>query len=206
MTTHEEALALARREFPDYPAEAIPDMSDLPWLEAQFWHNDAAPIWAIGEASDIGIGFCALHPDPAQRTEEGQADHPRFQAWYGEDNLTIVSTDDLEVAKAALREAALADRFTAVLREWLTKAEFAEMLRRNEGDPRYAGDSCASHDFCDANEAMAEAWADVIGGEIDLDSDAETAIWNAAWRRARGRGLGWPRGATNPYAAEAKTA
>ena len=51
--------------------------------------------------------------------------------------------------------AALAESFGEILRQWLTPDEFAEMKHRNESDPAYAGKACASHDFCDANMAMA---------------------------------------------------
>jgi hypothetical protein len=84
----------------------------------------------------------------------------------------------------------LADRFAAVLKEWLTPQEFAEMKRRNETDPTYADSACASHDFCDANMAMDVAWREIIGGSIDADKEEQAALWNAAWADARQRHIG----------------
>jgi len=84
----------------------------------------------------------------------------------------------------------LADSFAELLREQLSPADFAEMKRRNEKDPAYAGSSCASHDFCDANEVMAEAWEEVVGPPINSDDEAETRLWAAAWERARQRHIG----------------
>lgn len=83
----------------------------------------------------------------------------------------------------------LAHRFAAVLKAWLTPAEFAEMQRRNSHDPRYIGLCCASHDFCDANMAMDAAWRAVRGVSIDADDDAQVALWNEAWDIARTRYL-----------------
>ena len=44
---------------------------------------------------------------------------------------------------------------------------------------------CVSHDVCDANEPMAEAFLTVMGREIDLQSDADCTVWNAAWDEAK---------------------
>lgn len=75
----------------------------------------------------------------------------------------------------------LADRFARRLRASVTFAEYREIRRRNriETDPHV----CASHDFIDANEVMADAWADVIGTPIDPDDDEQAATWSAAWER-----------------------
>lgn len=45
--------------------------------------------------------------------------------------------------------------------------------------------ACATHDFRDANMTMWRAWDAVTGGlDHDPGSDADTAIWNAAWTHA----------------------
>jgi len=103
-TSHEEAVALLRVEFPDYPVDALPDMSDIPGLEPQFWHNETAPTWCvINDNDDALITFCADYPDPTMR--ECYPDEPRYAAWYNEPYKDIIATDDLAVAKAALHEA-----------------------------------------------------------------------------------------------------
>ncbi len=75
----------------------------------------------------------------------------------------------------------VAQRFDAVLREWLTEAEYAEMLRRNR-TREYGGNVCASHDFCDANMAMQEAF-ESLG--IDPDESSWWSLWDAAWNAWR---------------------
>lgn len=72
--------------------------------------------------------------------------------------------------------------FSNVLKEWLTAEEMAEVIRRN-ALPAYAG-ACASHDFCDANMAMAEAFEKIFG-EFDFSSDIHSALFNGAWNIAK---------------------
>jgi hypothetical protein len=72
--------------------------------------------------------------------------------------------------------------FVELLRKELSNEDWREMLRRN-ASPEYRT-SCASHDFTDANEVMAEACA---AHDVDVDptSDDGLAIWNAAWAVAK---------------------
>lgn len=90
--------------------------------------------------------------------------------------------------------------FDRILRTHITPYEYVEALRLNAEDPAYSADSgcCASHEFCDANMTMLEAFASVTGkgedeivhltfGEgADIDWDGEwVTAWNAAfdaWR------------------------
>lgn len=88
----------------------------------------------------------------------------------------------------------LAKDFHRVIREWLTRGQLAEVEKRN-ATPRYReSGSCATHDFCDANMAMAEAWMNLTGGEPDFgegeDRDQEICdVINAAWDKARRHGF-----------------
>jgi hypothetical protein len=76
-------------------------------------------------------------------------------------------------------------RFAQVLREWLTDAEWLEMRRRNV---EHVNDGiCASHDFCDANMAMHQAFMDC--GQPDPaenpQDDAVLTLWGDAWQWAQ---------------------
>jgi hypothetical protein len=83
----------------------------------------------------------------------------------------------------------LARRFGAVLQSWLTSAERREILARNaRGAPRV----CHSHDFCDANMAMDQAFRDVFGRPFNHHSDEDIAIFNVAWDRAKAAGFYFP--------------
>lgn len=76
----------------------------------------------------------------------------------------------------------LADAFVAVLKDWLTPGEWRQMLLRNAIHRRPG--VCASHDFCDANVAMAEAWQTLTGEEPDVSDEKATRVWNQAWELA----------------------
>ena len=83
----------------------------------------------------------------------------------------------------------VAKRFAAILGQWLTMEELSIAVYRNEH--KYAKDICASHDFCDANMAMEQAFLDLdITSPIDFPSDSTERIaafdlWNAAWDMAK---------------------
>jgi len=82
----------------------------------------------------------------------------------------------------------LASEFVAVLREWLTPDEMAEMRQRNVAN--IGGTCCASHDYCDANVAMEVAFERTIGRESVMPSEGpqgeiDQALWDAAWTLAR---------------------
>lgn len=75
---------------------------------------------------------------------------------------------------------AVAAKFDATLREWLSDGDYAEMLRLNRTS-EYR-ESCASHNYCDANMAMADALASfgIDADRIGTDG-AVDALWSAAW-------------------------
>ena len=80
----------------------------------------------------------------------------------------------------------LAKRFSEIVGEWLTAREMREVIERNGAYDWTDGNRpCHSHDFCDANMAMEQAFKDVTGrdpmpSEAGM-SDADLDLWNAAW-------------------------
>ena len=82
----------------------------------------------------------------------------------------------------------IADQFVAVLQKVLSPEYLAEIDRRNK---IYDPTSCATHDFCDANVYMEQAFKDVgvetFEGEHMPDSVVE--LWNEAWGIAKARGF-----------------
>lgn len=77
----------------------------------------------------------------------------------------------------------LASEFANILRAWLTPAEFVEMQEKNAANIR--SNICASHDYCDANEAMLLAWEIVHGREFEFLSDADGREMDEAWNIAK---------------------
>lgn len=79
----------------------------------------------------------------------------------------------------------IADAFCRILNDWLTPAQIAEINRRN-ATPNYV-DCCATHDFCDPNQAMIDAGA-LFGIQFDCRFNEDVDLIVAAWELARNRG------------------
>lgn len=81
---------------------------------------------------------------------------------------------------------AIGKAFADILRDYLSPREWQEMRERNaqETDSRI----CHSHDFCDANMPMQEAFERVMGRDIfnaeGTISDSDMTLWNSAWTYA----------------------
>lgn len=82
----------------------------------------------------------------------------------------------------------IADAFRRAIAEDLGTDIAAEIDERN-ATPEYADGCCATHDFCDANMVMAEAFEAVTGRGPDVSSAEDTNLWNAAWDIARTQGF-----------------
>lgn len=78
----------------------------------------------------------------------------------------------------------IAATFTAKLFDALGLLTMNEVVQRNrtEESPKV----CHSHDFCDANVVMADAFAEEAGHDIDMDDAGHLDVWNEAWELARG--------------------
>jgi len=76
----------------------------------------------------------------------------------------------------------LANQFSHLIREWFTDEELREAVERNK---TIGPLSCATHDFCDANEAMAEAWEIVFRSEINCEDERQCELWGQAWDLAK---------------------
>lgn len=93
----------------------------------------------------------------------------------------------------------VARAFCEILLKWIGRDKLALVIARNQ-TPDYDG-ACASHDFCDANEAMDAAFKMVAGyctgdtgGEgIGCMSEAVQAVWTEAWELAQKSNFNLPR-------------
>lgn len=85
-----------------------------------------------------------------------------------------------------LTPTALAKEFCAVIAEWLTPQQMDIVRERNR---TIAAGCCATHDFCDANMAMAEAFENLAGFEPDTADDDVSRIWSTAWNLALAAGF-----------------
>lgn len=78
----------------------------------------------------------------------------------------------------------LASEFSRVIRETLSEEQLNECRRRNH--LQMDRSICHTHDFCDANMAMAEAWENLSSVPCGADCpDGVNAAWSAAWDFAK---------------------
>lgn len=91
-------------------------------------------------------------------------------------------------SERALQAQAIAQTFADNLRSDLSPEQWEAMRARNASS-EYGKGVCASHDFCDANMPMQDAWESVMWRQFLPDdappSDADCALWNEAWTIAR---------------------
>lgn len=92
----------------------------------------------------------------------------------------------------------LAFRFSAIIRAWLSPAELFAVRAH---DPE--AQCCATHDYCDPNQAMLYAWEGCFGrgdapaficesdnsAEFEAISSRDDQTVNAAWSLARQKGF-----------------
>lgn len=80
---------------------------------------------------------------------------------------------------------AVAARFCAILQSWLSPQQLEEINTENRLNPGF----CATHDYCDPNQAMIDAW-EIESGREWSSEDAECyEITEAAWPMARRSGF-----------------
>ncbi len=135
-----------------------------------------SPCWT----ADLGPGWANLR---TLRT--------RMLRWASRAGYTRTAEDWTQYARSEYPNW-IAAEFTARLLAYLGRRKFKSMVKRNA---RYAaaGDHsvCASHEFCDANVFMIEAYEAVTGkrmrfsGGEDREQVDETNLVNAAWSRAK---------------------
>lgn len=75
----------------------------------------------------------------------------------------------------------LSVNFSKILNEWLTQEEITSINQLNSTQEYLESDSCASHEFCDSNQAMVEAFEKVYNREPDTRIDSDVEIINQAW-------------------------
>lgn len=75
----------------------------------------------------------------------------------------------------------LAEAFIAELKSCCADV-YEEIIKLNADEP--SPSICHSHDFCDANMVMADAFAKTFKQEFVID-DFHCAVWNQAWTQAK---------------------
>lgn len=77
----------------------------------------------------------------------------------------------------------LAIEFSKILHEWLGQDVIDKINILNKKEE--SENICHSHDFCDANEALNEAFLSLFGRDIVIQSEEDTRLCNEAWNLAK---------------------
>lgn len=72
----------------------------------------------------------------------------------------------------------LSNEFNNILNEWLSAEELKTINRINKTNHVNV---CATHDFCDSNMAMWEAFKNLNSVDMDLQSQSDMDLINEAW-------------------------
>lgn len=82
----------------------------------------------------------------------------------------------------------LSREFTKKIQDWLDNESLEEIDRRNESAEYKSHNLCATHDFCDPNQAMIDV-IESLGYEFDVRDERQGAAINKAWTIAKKRGF-----------------
>ena len=87
-----------------------------------------------------------------------------------------------------MKHEVIGNRFAEILNSWLTPEQWEAVKAENSKDTTTL--NCASHNFCDANMAMVEAFEFFQEELPDDDGDlAQFDLWNNAWSYAKNKYL-----------------
>lgn len=206
MQTQTHTLPRLTEEFGSYEVETLPPIP-AHWEDIS-WHNDACPSFLVTPSLCVFLDYAdPAHSDFPEWRASGEL--KRFSIAPMEDEQHINSdraqelglpenfhSDDWNEVLAAL----IGETFAANLREILSDAQWQAMQRINSAFNEL-DTCCASHNFCDANMPMSDAFETVMGREVlqapdgSEEHESDCRLWNAAWQYATERHL---RGAAAP--------
>lgn len=148
----------------------------------------AQSAYRTSEIFEISASMSALGEQAAEMCETAalaaiSVDYPNNETDELDEPMQI---EAVEVTPELVKQ--VAGEFIAVVRERLTPHEVAVAMARNQGDVlKGQPGACHTHDFMDANEAMAEGFvrAGVVSSGELAAHEAYTELWNEAWALAR---------------------
>lgn len=83
-----------------------------------------------------------------------------------------------------MKHEVIGNRFALILNSWLTPEQLESVKSENAKNKTTL--NCASHNFCDANMAMVEAFEFFQEALPDDDGDqAQFDLWNKSWDYAK---------------------
>lgn len=74
----------------------------------------------------------------------------------------------------------LSEIFKDIIQEWLTEEQLRKIDAKNRTHEYKRGNLCASHEFCDPNQAMIDA-VESLGFEFDTQDEEQGVAIDRAW-------------------------
>lgn len=152
----------------DYPNSPCPICKSKE-VQSQGYYDDDHQTWRTMDCMDCGAQWDEVLTFTAITNLKSGSKTPPF--------LTDATVERL------------ARTFSGILAHDFTKEQMLEMIAKNKtNDP----DCCASHDYCDANMTMDDAFRIVMGRSAvpnlldeSPEADADLNLWNHAWNMAK---------------------
>lgn len=90
-----------------------------------------------------------------------------------------------ESSKQITLSESIAKEFSQYIRWWLSGEELTKVIARNK-TPKYKG-LCATHDFCDGNDAMLLGFQKIMGRDPDVSAEGneDMKLMEKAWDIAK---------------------
>lgn len=192
-----ERFSNLAREFPDFDLSTLPAIPD-DWQDTS-WHNDTCPSFEVLPQWHVYIDYA----DTALREFPDSPTRFSLQAVRADGEFfTLLDTNDWQAVldrvglqkripsldatdAATMDKVRLAREFGSKVQEELSRADFRAVLELNRNDST----ACHTHDFCDANMVMLEAFKVTFEREPEFltnpDETADLALWNDAWQIAK---------------------
>jgi len=82
----------------------------------------------------------------------------------------------------------LSEIFKGIIQEWLSKEELEKIDAKNRTHEHKHSNLCATHEFCDPNQAMIDALG-VLGFEFDTQNEEQGVAIERAWQIAKTQGF-----------------
>lgn len=190
--------ATAQGNAPEIQQSKAFDPNEAPYTRKDIgrYVKDATPQTIYNFAQDHGLIWDALEeeemPEYTARLKKFEDEAEDFATEYMEENFGVEGAfwgrnehGDWGLWEETSGVLKLAQAFVRQLRDNLSLGEFIEVRKSNARAPYANSNSCASHDFIDANEVMASAFHEVFRRDPDLDSGSDTVLWSKAWDIAK---------------------
>lgn len=143
-----------------------------------FSHESEDGKWIVGAHHESGefVERCVEADSIAAAIAAADAFDVVLSGKIAEPDATI--TDKIRLAR----------EFGTLIQEELSTVRFRAMVDRNKAEDADSN-VCHSHDYCDANMTMLQAFQNVFQREPaflnDSTTEADLALWNEAWQIAK---------------------